>query len=100
MSEAFDVFKEKIEIALDELVEQKPPPRPGGDIYVQHLRGKIRSEATIGISEIIKHLSLAGYTMEDIIRLFYRIGVVSTENDVVRLRDAVRRVLTSLVKEE
>lgn len=99
MSEAFDVFKEKVELALDELVERKQPPRPGGDIYIQHLRGRIRGESSIGISDIIKHLALAGYSMEDIIRFFHRIGIVTTENDVVRLKDAVRRVLTSLVKE-
>lgn len=99
MSEAHDVFKEKVELVLDELVERKPPPRPGGDLYIQHLRNAIRSESVIGVSEIIKHLALAGYGMEDIIRFFYRIGIVSNENDIVRLRDAVRRVLTSLAKE-
>lgn len=99
MSEAYDVFKEKIEMALDELVERKPPPRPGGDIYVQHLRGRVRAESSIGVSEIIKYLALAGYSIEDIIKFFHRIGIVNTENDVVRLKDAVRRVLTSLVKE-
>lgn len=99
MSEAFDVFKEKVEIALEELVERKPPPRPGGDVYVQHLRGKIRGESSIGISEIIRHLSLAGYDMEDIIRFFYRLGIVTNENDIVRMRDAIRRVIITLVKE-
>ncbi|MEM4430231.1 MAG: hypothetical protein QXM08_03645 [Thermofilaceae archaeon] len=100
MTEAIEVFKERIIAVLDEMAEKKPPARPGGVMYLQHLKNRVKSESAIGVSDLIEALANAGYSMEDIILFFYKIGVVSSHDDIVRLRDAVRRILAKRTLEE
>ena len=99
MSESVDVFKEKILEALDALEQRKAPPRQGGEIYLNHLRNKILQESYISITEIMKQLASAGYTIEDILQLLYEIGLINSTDDVVRFRDAARRVIMSMEEE-
>lgn len=99
MSESVDVFKEKILEELDRLEANKPPPRNGGGIYLTHLRNKIATDNVISVSEMIENLALAGYSIEDIIKFLIDIGIVNSNDDVVKFRDGVRRVMMKMKKE-
>lgn len=96
MSESVDVVKVKILDALDRLLETRPPPRDGGEIYIQHLRNKIISDSVINISDVMEKMAQAGYTIEDILKLLYDIGLINSNDDVVRFRDAARRVIMKM----
>lgn len=99
MSE-FELLREDALSVIREFVEKNPPPRPGGEMHVNYLLSMLESDSEVKLGEMLKHLLLAGYNAERIIYLFYQLKIVSSSDDVVRLRDAIARVSMELMRSE
>ena len=95
MSESVDVFKEKLIESISDLMERNPPKTADGEMYIKHLINRIETGESISASEIIEYLACAGYSVRDILKIFYDVGLITTDEDWVRYRDAVRRVMLS-----
>lgn len=97
--ESVNIEKAKIVSVIENLVEKKPPKTSDAEMYVKHLIGRIETSDMIRASEIIEYLACAGYSIQDIVKVFYDIGVISSSEDWVRYREAVRRAMVSRCKE-
>jgi len=93
--ESVEIFKEKIRDVIESLVERNPPKTADADMYIRHLLNRIETDESITASQIIEHLACAGYSIRDILKVFYDIGLITSNEDWVRYRDAVRRVMLS-----
>lgn len=93
MSEYVEVFKEKLIEAVQTLVSKSPPKSSESEMYVNHLLSRIQSSEAISLGDIIEYLWCAGYSQSDIIKLLLDVGVISSNEDVPKFRDAVRRKL-------
>ena len=95
MSESVDVFKEKLIEIIESLVERNPPKTADADMYIRHLINRIETGESISASEIIEYLACAGYSVRDILKVFYDAGLITSNEDWIRFRDAIRRVMLS-----
>mgnify|MGYP001773012552 CR=1 FL=1 len=93
MSEVVEVFKEKLLEIVKSLVDKNPPKTPESEMFIKHLINRIESSESILLGDIIEYLWCAGYSQQDIIKLLFDVGVITSSEDVPKFRDAIRRKL-------
>lgn len=93
MSETVEVFKKNFIAVLESLAEKKPPKSSVGEMYLNRLINRIETSDSVNISTIVEHLACAGYSLSDVLKVFYDVGLLASNEDLVRYRDSVRRVM-------
>jgi len=95
MAYQFEVLQDNLLKALDSLVRRKPPIK---EVHIEQLRTRIMESSHIPGTYLIRQLVEAGYTLEDIIDFLIEAGIITSEEDLVKIRPSLVRFIASLMK--